>query len=238
MPEVQPGNTETKLRLVIAFDADDTLWQTEIYYQQASERCLHLISDLPGAPAAQRGLAEVEVRNVNWYGYGIKSFTLSMIETAVESSGGTLSADVLRSILDLGREMLRRDVVLFEHARATLAQAHDLMLITKGDLMEQEDKILRSGLAGFFSRVEILADKTPLAYRKILDHYGIPVDKFVMVGNALKSDVLPVIELGATAVYIPCENTWAHERADARAGTYFEIEHLGLLPALIASWGT
>jgi putative hydrolase of the HAD superfamily len=223
--------------LLIAFDADDTLWHNEIYYRQAGEKLKQLLDRHLHPAQVERVLAETEVRNIRWYGYGFKSFTLSMIETALEVTSGNIAAGDIRSILEFGREMLGADVLLFEHARPALtrlAQIHDLMLITKGDLVEQQSKLRRSGLAPLFKYTEIVPEKSAPAYLALLDRYAISPERFVMVGNSLKSDVLPVLEIGARAVFVPYEHTWAHEHADGGGRDYLEIEHLGLLPDLIA----
>jgi len=237
MPTAKSKSTES--RLVIGFDADDTLWHNEIYYRQAGEKFKRLLSTHQDPAEVERLLAETEVRNIDWYGYGFKSYTLSMIETALAATAGRISGSEIDSILQIGRDMLSADVLLFEHARAALVQLaddHELMLITKGDLLEQDSKLRRSGLAPLFRHTEIVREKSAQTYQVLLDRYGVPTNRFVMVGNSLKSDVLPVVEIGATAVYIPYEHTWAHEYAEAQGRTYHELEHLGQLPALVAGF--
>jgi len=228
----------TGLKIMIAFDADDTLWHNETYYQQAAEKFKQLLKGYQDAGRVDEQLAETEIRNVHWYGYGIKSYTLSMIEAAIALTDGKVTGNEIGSILDIGREMLSADVPLFDHTAdtlASLAEDHDLMLITKGDLLEQDNKVQRSGLARFFKYIEIVQDKTPASYQLLLDRYNILASRFVMVGNSLKSDILPVLEIGGRAVYIPYQHTWAHERVDdAHQHVYDEIEHLGQLPAFIA----
>jgi putative hydrolase of the HAD superfamily len=222
--------------LVIAFDADDTLWRNEDYYQHALEKFQTLLSECGDPAQVAQSLAEVEVRNIGWYGYGIKSFTLSMIETAVAVAGENVTPTLMQSILQLGRGMLNADVVLLDQADAVLnelAQDHILMLITKGDLLEQGNKLKRSGLARYFQLVEIVEEKTDASYRNLLEKYGISADRFVMVGNSLKSDVLPVLQIGGMAVFVPYAHTWAHEHAEAGGHTFHQIEHLGQLPGLI-----
>ncbi len=226
-----------KRSLTIGFDADDTLWQNEPYYQAAADKLVDLLRTYQDPARIGQVLAETEIRNVGWYGVGIKSYTLSMIETAVAASGGKVAGAEIGVILELGREMLRTDMVLFEHAARTLAYlaaGHELMLITKGDLMEQGSKVTRSGLAHLFKTIEIVQEKTPETYQRLLDQYKIPASRFIMVGNSLKSDILPVIEIGSRAVFIPYQNTWVQEHVDPPHHDYFEIEHLGMLPELIA----
>jgi len=229
---------------MIAFDADDTLWHNETLYARAQERFKQLLiaSQPEAAPQAAeqvgQKLYETEMRNLGRYGYGIKGFALSMIETALELTGDSITGQDIRRILDIVQDMLNADVELVEHARPTLAAlsaSYPLMLITKGDLFDQERKLARSGLASYFQFIEIVSGKTREAYRSILTKYRIAPPRFLMVGNSLKSDVLPVVALGGRAVYIPYHLTWAHEavvEGSSETG-YVQLEHLGLLPALV-----
>ena len=233
----KPG-TNPKSRLVIGFDADDTLWQNEIFYRRAGEQLKELMSGHADPARVETVLAETEIGNVRWYGYGIKSFTLSMLETATALSDGKISAEVVRSIFQIGRDMLAADVLVFDDARPTLnrlAEHHDLLLITKGDLLEQDSKIRRSGLADFFRHTDIVLEKSPQAYQALLERHDLSPDHFLMVGNSLKSDILPVLQIGARAVYIASEHTWIHERVDAAGHTFFELERLAQLPELVAT---
>lgn len=224
---------------VIAFDADDTLWHNETLYSATQERFQALLSRYELGEGARERLYETEVRNLQYYGYGIKSFTLSMIETAIELTGGAITGSDLQQIIEMAKEMLRSPVQLLDHVAeviATLSASHTLMLITKGDLFDQETKIARSGLAPHFAHVEIVRDKTEEVYRAILDRHQISPQRFLMVGNSQRSDILPVVALGAHAVYIPYAITWEHERVapqgDASVG-YVELEHIGLLPGYV-----
>lgn len=224
---------------VIAFDADDTLWHNETHYIRAKNRFSELLSCYHEPDRVLQILDENESLNVSLYGYGTKSFVLSMIETAIELSNGEVTGYLIREILALGRQMLSGEVQLFEHAGqvvAELSSHHNLMLITKGDAIEQARKIEKSGLAQYFRFIEIVADKTTDVYRTVLNRYRIDAARFLMVGNSLRSDILPVLEIGGQAVYIPYEHTWAHELtvegALAEDG-YYELEHLGQLPALV-----
>lgn len=224
---------------IIAFDADDTLWHNEPYYIEARHELERLLSPYQPAEQVERRLFEIETRNVSLYGYGIKSYTLSMIEAAIELSGGQVSGAEVRQVLELGKRMLSAGVRLVDGAEATLAalqQEYELMLITKGDLLEQGDKIERSGLAGYFRRIEIVREKTAHGYRRLLESHGIRPERFLMVGNSLKSDILPVVEIGGWAVYIPYEHTWAHEHPDGEVAHlgYHQIERLQELPELLA----
>jgi putative hydrolase of the HAD superfamily len=225
---------------IIAFDADDTLWENEVYYRRMRARFVELLSPHADPVLAGRRLDALEMDNVHWYGYGIKSFTLSMIETALELTSGQSPGSVVRSILGFGREMLSHPVELFEGVEQVLAELkpfYTLALVTKGDLLEQGRKVQRSGLASYFDRVEIVHEKTPQGYREMLERHQIPPAAFLMVGNSLKSDILPVIEIGAQAVYVPYEHTWVLEAAqvDAEVHQFHEIASLQQLPALLKS---
>lgn len=223
----------------IAFDGDDTLWHNEILYAAAQAEYRRLLAKHhPGEIVDQR-LYETEMRNLEFYGYGIKSFTLSMIETAVELTDGQVTADEVREVLGIGRKMLTADVQLLEHAQSTVAQlaeSHTLMLITKGDLRDQKRKLTKSGLAPYFRHIEIVTNKTREEYEEILSKYQIDPARFLMVGDSLRSDVMPVLELGGQVVYIRYHVRWAHEVVDdvqcGGSGCH-PLEHIGLLPALV-----
>ena len=223
----------------IAFDADDTLWHNEQLYIQAQARFKQLLAQYHRPEWIEERLFQTEMRNLQHFGYGIKAFALSMIETAVELTEGRIAGSDIQTIIDSIKAMLAADVELMEHAAATLARLAEtylLMVITKGDLRDQELKIARSGLARHFRHVEIVSDKSPATYEIILRRHGVAPERFLMVGNSLRSDILPVLALGGSAVYVPYQLTWAHENvappATEQAG-YYEIEHLGLLPDLL-----
>jgi putative hydrolase of the HAD superfamily len=225
---------------MIAFDADDTLWENERLYQDAQTKLKEILSPWETPRNVDMLLYEMEMRNLPIYGYGIKAFSLSMMETALKVSDGKISGAEISAILVITRSMLAADIQLRPHAAETLeslSRKFPLMVITKGDLLDQTSKIKRSGLAKYFSITEIINDKTRGAYQTILEKYDLIPEKFLMVGNSLRSDILPVLELGGKAVYVPVDNTWAHEDVAAfdhdREG-YFQLEHLGELPALIA----
>jgi putative hydrolase of the HAD superfamily len=240
MTAITDSSNGTNANLIIGFDADDTLWHNEIYYRQAAEKFKALLAGHKEPAQTAKILSEIEIRNVAVYGYGFKSYTLSMIEAAVRITEGRATAEVFDAVLDIGRSMLDGELLLFEGARLTLtqlAERYPLVLITKGDLMEQSTKVRRSGLASLFRSIEIVEDKTPQSYRALLEKGGIEAGRFVMVGNSLKSDILPVLEIGARAVFVPYEHTWVHEHADGGGHSYFEIENLGQLPELVAGLG-
>jgi len=226
---------------VVAFDGDDTLWhnETHFHFTQAALRDL-LRGHVPNADVDVR-LFETEMANLSLYGYGIKSFTLSMIETAIEITDGTIPASDLKVILDWGKRMLREPTELLEGVRETLVEVsrnHELLLITKGDLFDQESKLARSGLAERFAGVDILSDKNVDSYRRVLSRRGIDAGEFVMVGNSLRSDVVPVVELGARAVHIPYHVTWQHEQVDEDSVPgegWFRLEKITELSPLLGS---
>jgi putative hydrolase of the HAD superfamily len=224
---------------IIAFDADDTLWENEVLYQKAQERLKEILSQWEASAVIDEVLYETEMRNLPLYGYGIKAFSLSMIETAIKVSDGKISGNIISKILEMTQSMLDADIKLYPYVNDTLkelSEMYPLMVITKGDLLDQTSKIRRSGLAKYFSITEVINDKTSEDYRAILGRHGLLPETFLMVGNSLRSDVLPVLELGGKAVYIPAETTWAHEvvsEFDFRSEDFFELEHLGQLPDLV-----
>lgn len=223
----------------IAFDADDTLWHNEHLYLNTTRAFQQLLAPYAPPERVAEHLNEVEIGNLHCYGYGIKAFALSLIEAAIDLSGGRISGAEVRKIIDLARAMLSAEVELLDHAEATvkaLAARYPLMVVTKGDLLDQVNKVRRSGLAPYFRYVEVVADKTREAYADLLARHGLEPSRFLMVGNSLRSDILPVVALGGRAVYVPYRTTWAHEHADptpAERERFFEIEHLGLLPSLV-----
>jgi putative hydrolase of the HAD superfamily len=228
---------------VIAFDGDDTLWHTEYLYVEAQEKFKQLLALYLPADDIQDRLYETEVRNLQIFGYGIKGFALTLIESAIELTDGRITGREIQALLDIAREMLAAEVRLLDYVEDTLAALADtytLMLITKGDLFDQEAKIARSGIASHFKHVEIVSNKTPETYRSLLTGYQIQPARFLMVGNSVRSDILPVLEIGGHAVYIPHPITWAHEVAElppADRPGYFQLEHFGELPGLLSRLG-
>ena len=223
---------------VIAFDADDTLWHTEHIFSMTQEKFKQLLAAYHGGEGIEQKLFETEVRNLQLFGYGIKGFTLSMIETAIELTDGRIHGREIQQIIDFAREMLAMPVQLLDHVAETvaaLAATQRLMIITKGDLIDQESKIAQSGLADYFAHVEIVSEKNTATYEAVAAKHDVDVRRFLMVGNSLRSDVLPVVALGGQAVHIPYRTTWAHEWVDEaeRQGSYHELAHIGLLPALV-----
>ncbi len=228
----------TKLQ-IIAFDADDTLWHNERLYMEAQDKFERLLAHYHNPDWVGDRLYQTELRNLPHFGYGIKAFALSMIETAVELTEGRITGSDIQTLVDMAKGMLSAPVVLLDYAAETverLAKTHTLMLITKGDLLDQESKIARSGLAQCFRYVEIVSNKRRETYALLLEKHGVAPAQFLMVGNSLRSDILPVLQLGAYAVYVPFEQTWAHEVTGPPPPgqpRYFEIEHLGQLVELV-----
>lgn len=226
----------------IGFDADDTLWHNEVIFEQTHERYRALLANYHDADTVDRTLFATEMRNLELYGYGIKGFTLSAIETAIELTGGRIMTEEIRQLIDLGRDMLAHPVNLLDgvtEVLPTLAPHYRLVLITKGDLRDQERKLAKSGLASYFQHIEILSEKDAGSYRKIFMRHQIDPHRFLMVGNSLKSDILPVIELGGAGVHIPYHITWAAENAAqpvACEGRLFTLESLRELPRVIETW--
>jgi putative hydrolase of the HAD superfamily len=223
---------------VIAFDGDDTLWHNESIFSLTQERFRSLMRQYQSEHLDDR-LFATETRNLRLFGYGVKGFILSMIETAIEVSDGQVRAADIQNIIDAGKAMLDHPVEPLEGVRETveaLRSCYRLMVITKGDLFDQESKLARSGLADLFWRVEIVSEKDERTYRRILSDGGIKPDEFMMVGNSIRSDILPVVALGAQAVHVPYRLTWAHERADLNGAPPERVrtlDSLAGLPALL-----
>lgn len=235
---LQDGNGKTGDAMItaIGLDADDTLWENETFFRATESEFLALLRDHADGDIASR-LLDVERANLARYGFGIKGFMLSMVQTAIELTDGHIDGRAIGRILELGQDMLAHPVDLLDGVAQALdaLDGRRLILITKGDLMDQERKIAASGLAHRFEAIEILADKKPESYSRVLLRAGVAADRFVMVGNSMKSDVLPVLELGGHGVFIPHDLTWAIEHADApdhpRA---HRLDTIADLPALIA----
>jgi putative hydrolase of the HAD superfamily len=220
----------------VGFDADDTLWHNERHFRLTQERFADLLADHAGRDHLEERLLAAERRNLGHYGYGVKGFTLSMIETAIEVTEGRVPGAVIADILAAGREILSRPLELLPHARAaieTLSGRARLILVTKGDLLDQERKLAQSGLGPFFDAVEIVSEKTADTYERLFAGAG----RAMMVGNSLRSDVLPALQAGAWGVHVPHEMTWALEQADAPEThpRFRRIADLGALPALLCS---
>jgi len=201
----------------IAFDADDTLWVNEPYFRKAEERFCALMENYLPTHSSHKELFAIEIKNLPLYGYGIKAFTLSMIEAAMSISNKTIELSAIEKMMDIGREMLNAPVELIggiEEVLLALQGKYRLVMATKGDLLDQERKLEKSGLAKYFHHIEIMSEKKVPNYRKLIQHLDIPPSQFLMIGNSLKSDVLPVLELGGYAFHVPFHTTWAYEKVE------------------------
>jgi len=223
----------------VLLDGDDTLWHNEPLFAEMTKRFLALLSPYHTEEWMQERLYETEVRNLRYYGYGIKSFVLSMIETAIELTEGRINGSEINVLLEFGKEMLEAPVTLLdgsERVVSRLADRYRLILVTKGDLFDQESKLARSGLADFFDAVEIVAEKSVSTYEAIASRNGIDFATTVIVGDSLKSDILPVAEVGGRAIHVPYGTTWQHETVNEdvlRAFDYQTAESIQEVPALI-----
>jgi putative hydrolase of the HAD superfamily len=242
--KMQPQQSDTtgsnRRRLVVAIDGDDTLWHNETLFVETHERFRDLLM-----PYVEKTPAEIddlmlgfERKNLGVYGYGIKGFILSMVETAIEITAGAIAAGDIKRILDFGRIMLTHPVALIDGVHdviaALKADGHAVWLITKGDLFDQEAKIARSGIVDHFDHIEIISEKDEATYQRILDRQGVAVADFIMAGNSLRSDILPVLEIGGAAFHVPYHVTWAHEVVKDHSGDgIVTLQDLGELPGKI-----
>ncbi|MEJ7588995.1 MAG: HAD family hydrolase [Ferruginibacter sp.] len=202
---------------VIAFDADDTLWINEPYFQETENKFCALLEDYLPHHSLVKELFKTEIQNLPLYGYGIKGFMLSMIETALRISNNTLNIEVIEKAILFGKELLEKPIEILEgveDALKSLKGKYRLVVATKGDLLDQERKLKKSGLEHYFHHIEIMSDKQDLDYLKLIRHLDIQPAQFLMIGNSLKSDVLPVLSIGGHAVHIPYHTTWAHEQVE------------------------
>lgn len=203
---------------VIAFDADDTLWVNEPFFTEAEEKFCALMEDFLPRHSSHRELFAQEIGNLPMYGYGIKAFMLSMIETAISISNGTIGAESIERIIQIGRDMLNKPVDLIDGVEEVLKALYGkyrLVMATKGDLLDQERKLKKSGLAAYFHHTEIVSEKKEPEYRKLIKHLDIAPSEFLMIGNSLKSDIMPVISLGGYGFHVPFHTTWEHERVES-----------------------
>lgn len=202
---------------VIAFDADDTLWVNEPYFQETEQKFCALLEDYLPHHAVAQELFKTEIDNLRLYGYGVKGFMLSMIETALRVSNHTIPPSVIEKAIQYGKELLDKPIELLDGVKETLETLKDkfrLVVATKGDLLDQERKLKKSGLEYFFHHIEIMSEKQEADYQKLIRHLDIRPDQFLMVGNSIKSDILPVLAIGGFGLHIPYHTTWAHEKID------------------------
>ena len=200
---------------VIAFDADDTLWVNETYFREAERKFATLLSNYETPNKIEQELFQLEMKNLPYYGYGIKGFVLSMIETALEISNHTLPQSTIGDLLKIGKEMLDKPIELLAGVEEVLHSLHGrykLIVATKGDLLDQERKLEKSGLINYFHHVEVMSEKKIPDYQKLTKHLDIAPQELLMIGNSLKSDILPLIAIGASAIHVPFYTTWTHEQ--------------------------
>ncbi|MGB5667276.1 MAG: HAD family hydrolase [Maribacter sp.] len=208
---------------VIGFDADDTLWVNETYFRETEEEFANLLEKYETKNKIDQELFRKEMENLELYGYGIKGFMLSMIESALELSNNKVSQATIHDILNLGKKMIAHPVELLDGVKEVLQQLNNkyrLIVLTKGDLLDQERKLEKSSLSKYFHHVEVLSDKKEENYKNLLEHLEINIDEFLMIGNSLKSDVLPIINIGAHAVHVPFHTTWQHEEVSIEEEDY------------------
>jgi len=226
---------------VIAFDADDTLWINETYFREAEEKFASLLEDFLPQHSIMKELYRTEIANLDLYGYGIKGFMLSMIETALRVSGEKMPIALVEKIIQIGQEMLGKPVDLLPGVREVLQSLqgkYRIVLATKGDLVDQERKLQKSGLEGYFHHIEIMSEKRTSDYEKLIKHLDIQASEFLMIGNSLKSDILPVLELGGYGIHVPFHTTWVHEQVDheVKHERFFTAAHLEEATARIQSF--
>ncbi|MBT8306759.1 MAG: HAD family hydrolase [Maribacter sp.] len=216
---------------VIGFDADDTLWVNETYFRETEEKFADLLEGFETKNKIDQELFKKEMDNLELYGYGIKGFMLSMIESALELSNNEVSQATIHEILNLGKRMIDHPVELLDGVKEVLKELGDkyrLIVLTKGDLLDQERKLEKSSLSKYFHHVEVLSDKKEENYKNLLDHLEIEVDEFLMIGNSLKSDVLPILNIGAKAVHVPFHTTWQHEQVSIKNQDFDYLKINGL----------
>ena len=224
---------------VIGFDADDTLWVNETYFRDAEVAFAKLLEQYETLNKIDQELFKMEMKNLPLYGYGVKGFMLSMVEMALELSNNNVSNKTIQAILDIGKDMINKPVELLDGVEAvlkTLSKKYRLILATKGDLLDQERKLEKSGLLDYFHHIEVLSDKQEVNYSKLLNHLDIKPSEFLMIGNSLKSDVLPLVNIKAHAIHVPFHTTWTHEQveeSETNGKTYKTVNSLlDILPLL------
>ncbi|MFZ1704626.1 MAG: HAD family hydrolase [Saprospiraceae bacterium] len=229
---------EIKGLKVIGFDADDTLWINEPFFRDSEEKFCDMLEPYCPRHDILKHLLTIEIRNMEIYGYGIKAFVLSMIETAIEISGSTIPNKMIKKIMDMGKEQMTMPVELLPGVEETLKELkkdYRLVVVTKGDLLDQERKLKKSHLLPIFHHIEIVSEKRDEEYLKIIRHLDIKPHEFMMVGNSLKSDVIPALSAGSYAVHVPFHTTWDYEKVDVNLTDekFFELQHLSQLLSIL-----
>lgn len=223
---------------LIAFDADDTLWPNQPHFDNVEAQLFAILAHCGEPAAISRSLYEVQLRNMHLFGYGAKSFMLAMIETAIQLTGGSVTGAEVQQIIDLGKRLLDFPIEPLPGVVEVLTElkqrGEQLMVLTKGDLFDQESKLARSGLGDFFAYVEIVSEKNDATYQRILDRHGVLAQEFVMIGNSLKSDVLPVARLGGQAIHVPYHVTWVHEEVAVEKLTGIQFQQVTDLTDILA----
>jgi len=222
---------------VIGFDADDTLWVNETYFRDAETEFAKLLSRFETENKIDQELYKMEINNLAVYGYGVKGFVLSMVELALELSNNTVSNSSIQKILDIGKDMIKKPVELLdgvEEVLKVLYKKYRLIVITKGDLLDQERKLKKSGLLKYFHHIEVLSNKNEDNYSRLLKHLNIKTEHFLMIGNSLKSDVLPLVAIGAKAIHVPFHTTWAHEEVAVNPNNPIDYRTLKNLSEVIS----
>jgi len=221
---------------VIGFDADDTLWVNETYFREAEEQFGQLMAPFETVNKVDQELFKMEMENLPLYGYGVKGFVLSMVELALELSNKTISNETIEAVLNIGKDMINKPVELLdgvEEVLKELSKKYRLILATKGDLLDQERKLKKSGLLDYFHHIEVLSDKKEDNYNKLLNHLDINPSEFLMIGNSLKSDILPLIKINAKAIHVPFHITWQHEEVEVNVNQSKTFQTINSLKDLI-----
>jgi putative hydrolase of the HAD superfamily len=221
---------------VIGFDADDTLWSNACYFQEVERKFCELLRDFQPKEMLAHELYQTELSNMEWYGYGAMAFTLSLIETAIRVSHGQVSANIIAELLEAGKSILNKPIELFPgipDILPSLSSLYRLVVVTKGDLLDQERKLAKSGLLPYFQHVEVVTEKHEANYRQLIEFMNIEPHEFLMVGNSLKSDILPVLSIGGKAVHVPFQMEWQYEKTNKPATPYIEVTSLFELPAVL-----
>lgn len=221
---------------VIAFDADDTLWVNETYFREAEQKFAKLLSGYETENKIDQELFKTEIKNLSIYGYGVKGFMLSMVECALELSNYNLKPRLLNDILNIGKEMLEKPIELLDEVENVLKALHGdykLIVATKGDLLDQERKLEKSGLLKYFHHIEVMTDKKEADYKKLISHLDIESNQLLMIGNSLKSDILPLVNIGASAIHVPFHTTWAHEEVSIKQQSETEYKTVSALVKIL-----